>query len=186
MQAHNLPEHRALYVMVPKTGTRSIVAALGLPKHPPYVSDCRRHNWPGYFRFAFVRNPWDRLVSVWVEKIDAIFSPFRIYGWTPALPFRDFVRAVCAMPPDERDHHFAPQAPLLRYAGEWCVDFLGRFERLNEDWRLLSQAAGWKAPLPHINRSEHKPWREYYTPELAQLVRETFAEDANLFGYRYG
>ncbi|GAG32538.1 unnamed protein product, partial [marine sediment metagenome] len=35
------------------------------------------------------------------------------------------------MDPKDRDHHFAAQAPQLEFNGEWCVDFLGRYERLN-------------------------------------------------------
>ena len=39
--------------------------------------------------------------------------------------------------------------------------------------------------MPKLNQSRHKPFHEYYTRETTELVRKTFAQDIELFGYLF-
>lgn len=185
---------KAIFLVVPKTASTSIRRVL-FPDRPDkahwqYEVNCGRARWPGWFRFAFVRNSWDRLVSCWAEKIqqrlptDTIWRGFRKYGWPANIGFPEFIRAVCAMGPEIHNHHFSSQVDLLTFKGEWCVDALGRYERLDEDWAFMANRLD--MPGRELGRhltSTHKPYREYYTRELWNMVAKTFARDIEVLGY---
>jgi hypothetical protein len=147
----------------------------------------------GYFRFAFVRNPWARLFSCYVDKIvgpsirDQQFI-LGAYGLRPGMPFEDFVRRVAEIDDPCADEHFVSQFYSLAHRGRLAVDYVGRFENLPGDWNRLRTAFD----LPEIpftpvgsNRRQldfgyHKP---HYSPELAEMVARRYADDIRQFGY---
>jgi hypothetical protein len=148
------------FVHIPKTGGTSIGTALNIGHdHLP----ASKVSEP---RFTFVRNPFDRLVSVWefcrpnpVEKLRQIVN---------GMTFAEFARVPC-------DNLF------LRTQSSWLdapVEFIGRFESLHEDFAKLSDK-----PLPHLLKSERRPWREYYDADTLAYVAERYAEDFVRFGY---
>ena len=138
------------------------------------------------FKFAFVRNPWDRTVSEYCWK----FKNGRV-------SFRDFVLAVVnGGNPDVVSEyrspiaflqHVRPQSDfLLKASGEPSVDEVGRFENFAADFDRISRTAGLKPmPLGHWNGSEHGPYRSYYDDETASLVGHFYASDIERFGYRF-
>lgn len=113
-----------------------------------------------------------------------MFTGFQ-YGWSADISCEDFIRAVCKMPNGDRNAHFSSQAVQLTIGGEWCVDFLGRFERMSQDWRRLRAIYPVLGELPHAHRSTHEPYQSYYTPGLAKLVREAYSDDIEKFGYSF-
>lgn len=150
----------------------------------------------GYHRFAFVRSPFDRLVSCYRSKILFRASPTHrtpLYeGYYFSLPiniaFDDFARRVAAIPDALADNHFKSQYALLHERGELLVDEVGRFERIDEHWRLLAEKHGLDPVLGVSNDSKgkagvHGDYRQYYTEELVQLVYERYRSDVHTFGY---
>jgi hypothetical protein len=69
---------------------------------------------------------------------------------------------------------------------EVYFDFIGRFERLREDFQTVCERLGFKATLPHVNRSDHAPYTSYYDDRSRVLVAERCAYDIERFGYRFG
>ena len=69
--------------------------------------------------------------------------------------------------------------------GKVRLDFIGRFERLEEDFKKLCGKIGLNVSLPHLNQSQHRDYRSYYTPELRDRVGEFFKRDVELFGYTF-
>ena len=152
----------------------------------------------GYFRFSFVRNPWDRLVSCWLNKV-ASFLRNRRYDafeiWYPNVPldsemsFDDFVRFVCRVPNALCERHIMPQASFFM-PGE--VDFIGRVETASDDLAYVIQRLdlgdnALECLLQRMHRTEgRKNYTEYYDTELRRLVGERYAEDIERFGYRFG
>jgi hypothetical protein len=126
-------------------------------------------DWDKMRSFAFVRNPWDRMVSVWRK-------------FAPNLDFPTFVNRPAIFGLNQR-----PQvAWLFDRNGKQIVDDIGRFEDLNRDFAQIAASWGSTAqPLPHINATDHADWRSYYTPELRDHVSKTFAADIETFGYRF-
>jgi len=74
---------------------------------------------------------------------------------------------------------------VLSESGDMLVDFVGRYETLAEDFDAVCDRIGIECALPHINRSRHGDFREYYTPETRALVEEVYKADIELFGYRF-
>ena len=146
-----------------------------------------------YFKFAFVRNPWDRLASCYSDKIvgtnksgNVGFSTFPEIR--KGMPFAEFVRAVHAISDTEANSHFRSQhVSLLDPDRRLMPDFIGRFENLQKDFAHVARDIGVpEIELPHILRSKRSPeYREFYDENTAELVRERYERDAELFGYAF-
>ena len=146
-----------------------------------------------YFKFAFVRNPWDRLVSCYSDKIAGARKSGNVgFSTFPeirkGMPFDEFVRAIRAIPDTEANSHFRSQyVSLLDPDIRLMPDFVGHFEDLQKDFAHVGREIG--APnieLPHILRSEREPdYREFYDGNTADLAGERYEKDAGLFGYAF-
>ncbi len=67
------------------------------------------------------------------------------------------------------------------------VDFIGRFERLQEDFdRVAARRGLGRIELPRVNASRHSDYADYYTAAMAETVRRHYARDIEAFGYRFG
>jgi hypothetical protein len=76
---------------------------------------------------------------------------------------------------------------LIDLHGNLIVDFIGRYERLQDDFDTACRKIGIPTPpLPHKRRAKTRgAYREYYTPQTAQLVAEHFKADIDMFGYTF-
>lgn len=79
-----------------------------------------------------------------------------------------------------------PQANWLKINNKIAVDFVAKFENLEEDFKTVSKTIGYKGKLPHLNRTTHEHYAKYYdNANLIQLVEKNFIEDIDLFEYKY-
>ena len=151
-----------VFVHVPKTGGTSIREALGMSTSYHFTACEIWHMFPDLwnkFSFAFVRNPWDRLVS-----------------YMCSLPVK--------VPLDQLE--LRPQVDFVfDEDGRPVVDFVGRFENLAEDFATICHLLDITTALPHVNRSEHRNFREYYDDATRQFVADTYKEDIGRFGYTF-
>lgn len=201
-----LPGDRLIFVHIQKTGGSSVTSALGGSEHPPekhwLARELRdrygRETWNDCYRFAFVRNPWDRLVSWW-SMIDnqktaiaagARANTFFRYVLERAETFEDFLHKCGdeVRDPDGRKCIWRNQLDYLcDEDGVSMVDFIGRFETLDQDFAAVTRHVyGASRPLPRTNASRRRPYVDYYTPELTAMVTEAYADDIAAFGYRFG
>src|SRR5215217_7822421 len=149
-----------------------------------------------YFKFAFVRNPWDRLLSCYLDKIARRTLPPYILAsgrrggveFYASMPFSEFVDAVCQIPDDAADGHFRPQhLTVCGPNGEPMADFVGRFENLREDFVRVAQEVGEPGlELPERNRKRYPKkdpyhYREFYNERLKNLVHKRYEKDAETF-----
>jgi len=199
------------YLTTPKVACSSIKLALGkaigitvppdqaadaIHIHPAWHIELGRlpAAQSGYATFSFVRNPFDRLVSCYRDKVN-FTSPakrphFEDYFF--ALPthstFADFAERVSKIPDVLADNHFKSQYALLYDAGEALVDTVGKFEQLHADWQPIATQYQLEPLLEQFNVSKTKPgchsdYRLYYTEPLVQLVYERYRQDVEMFGY---
>jgi len=150
------------------------------------------------YKIAFVRNPWDRLVSFY-EYIHSRRSGQRIeLASTVAATFPRFIETVCRESIDPVGPYnwrglsqTNPQTEWMRQdigdGPEWLPDFIGRFERLHEDWEMLCQRLILlRAPsLPRLNTTTHTDYHDYYDSRLEQLVRAKYGEEIDRFAYTF-
>lgn len=153
---------------------------------------------PNYWSFAFVRNPWDRLVSCYSEKIrkdgdpenftngvSKVLIPYGVFK--SGMPFSDFARAISEIPDRESDPHFRSQYTFI-CSGKSCrpmVDFIGRFENLEEDFKEIQKRIDLPFALPHMLASKRNHYRGYYNPALVEIVARRYQKDVEIFSYRF-
>ncbi|WP_423219761.1 hypothetical protein [Cognatiyoonia koreensis] len=84
--------------------------------------------------------------------------------------------------------HLKEQHLFLRLPGRGIgVDFVGRFERLNEDFDLIAKRLGRDVKLEHRNASTLRKtdYRDAYTPQMIEVVAKAYARDIAYFGYGF-
>ena len=137
-----------------------------------YRSALGEEQFGSLYKFACVRNPWDRMISYY-------FTPGQQRaGWDPQA-FKKFVSRTPSV------------ADYLRLEEEEADPFgnvnrVMRFEKLTEDFRAVcSDLDIPTAPLPQYNRSSRDHFSKYYDEELRELVRRRFALEIERFGYAF-
>lgn len=204
-------KHKFVFIAIPKTGSSSIrtimrekADVLSVPGAPPssplyhhvkpskletYFKE-QNWNWNEYFKFTFVRNPWDRAVSVW-EYRNRVASEQN---------FDLYAQDSFAIQSKKLIHKWKTFKGMLRqtdgngFQYNWCfdengnkvIDVIGRFENFQEDFNIVCDRIGIpQQQLPHKNKTKHKHYTEYYDEETKQIVAEKYAKDIEYFGYKF-
>jgi len=164
------------FIHVPKTAGTSITKwfedNLGLklvPGNQPHASS----NDPN--TFAVVRNPWDRVVSMYffLQTRNKFFQMLR-----PS--FEDFVKTPEKYPapfiqPTRTQKSYIPNG----------VKYLLRFENLQEDFKVIQDLTGCQKPLEVIRKTAHNDYKTYYTDETRAIIAERFKDDISEFNYTF-
>lgn len=170
-----------VFVHVPKTGGVSIHKTLlstfvcrdtcyGITHNTYPMLLMRYPELENYFSFVFVRNPWERFVSM--------FSAY--YPTENPIGIRDkfTIRLL--------KHQFNTRwAPYTQVEFVKNVNFVGRYEHLEDDFFTISKCLNVDMKLPHLNKSVHPNYRDYYTDDTRQWVAEHFRSDIEAFGYEF-
>ncbi|MFZ9736450.1 MAG: sulfotransferase family 2 domain-containing protein [Prochlorotrichaceae cyanobacterium] len=139
-----------------------------------------------FYKFAFVRNPWDWQVSYYHfilkqedhirhEQVKSMVGGFEEYlDWVIATK-NPFPKGATKL-----------QAEIITdKSGELIVDYVGRYETIHQDFNDVCQRLGLAVTLPHLNQSQHRDYRNYYNDRTRKLVAEYFQQDIELFGYTF-
>jgi hypothetical protein len=146
----------------------------------------------GYFKFTFVRNPWDRLVSAYLFlKKGGMNENNRRWAAENLSPYGDFdsfVRRGLKRSEILSYLHFRPQYDFVCLKGnQHCLDFVGRYEKLESDFAFICKRLNIESKLVEANRnaSRERDYREYYTEETRQIAGEIYADDVRAFDYSF-
>jgi hypothetical protein len=186
-----IDHHRKLlFIHIARTGGTSIEQALvhddwwkidPATKHISASQARRRYGqetWRDYAKFAIVRNPWDRFVSMWTIG----YWYGRDTYWKGVRPdsFQDFIRTLRPHPHEIYDT--LHQHLIL----DEKIDFILRFEQLQQDFSGMLKTQGLDdIALPVAMKSEHGPYRDYYDDGLADWIAHTYANDIQRYHYSF-
>jgi hypothetical protein len=170
---------RLMYFDVPKSASTTIRKAFFDNKLSASMTNPQTKRGD-YFKFAFVRNPWDRMVSNWKMFTTQPPRIDQLKSMTDAdlSNFGDFVDFAIR----KSNHHWQPQA---LYVPE-DIDFLGKIETFGEDMgKLLELTHQPPLELGRHNSTERKKYQDYYTPELVDVVGAFYQDDIKRFDYQF-
>ena len=192
-----LKDHKIAAFCVTKAANTSIkvaiLDALGKPTDRPHAKGVLKYagkrkilGFKGWFTFAIVRNPYDRMVSLWADKCrDTQHKIFKDRDIGPFDKFSDFVEAICKI--KDFDIHWVSQHALIVCGGQIVPLMVGRYERLHQDWvriRHICRGYGLDLPaLPKENASNHESWESYYTTKTRDMIYKLYQKDFETFGY---
>ena len=146
-----------------------------------------------HFSFSFVRNPFDRLVSAYNNKLlelDEIPGPMQAMGLVHSMPFGSFLNVVASTSDDNLDIHLLPQSTILCLERQLIPNFVGHLETMDEDWIVLQQILRREGlpdlgalPEKNVRRgSSHRDVADYFQdPGLIQIVTERYGDDIEWF-----
>jgi len=190
-------EHRCIFVHVPKAAGISVNMALfgnlaGGHSDAPYYRRVFGRDFWRYFKFTFVRNPYTRLVSAYEffrrggHPAWASNQRFRDEILSEYVDFADFVLRWLKPRTRWPEPHFRPQHEFLELGGKLVMDFVGRVERIEDDFAAVCDRLGMQGDLRRLNvaRDGHAALGAYYTSDAVERrVRDFYARDFQLFGY---
>jgi hypothetical protein len=177
---------RLLFIHIARTGGTSIEYAfagndwccIDMPTKHLSPSQARKHYgedvWNSFVKFTVVRNPWDRLVSMWVTG-----------SWHFALDYyhpcdREFLAQLRPHPNEKY------QSLHYHEILDDQLDYVLRFENLQADLaRMLSERGLAPVTLPRVEATCRGHYSDYYSPEAADMVGSMFRQDIDRYGYKF-
>jgi hypothetical protein len=156
------------------------------------VSDVRRilgPAWDDVFKFSIVRNPWDLMVSSyhWWLTLAGNFPSLapHVFLIKELGSFDAFIRSEYGL----KMINEQSGRDLLDWIGngnEVEVDFVGRYENLDDDWEKVCKALHvTPIALSRENRVPRADYRSFYDEVSRKLIGERFARSIALFGYQF-
>ncbi len=138
-----------------------------------------------FYKFAFVRNPWDWQISMYhfilKETSHIKYELVKSMG-----SFEEYLEWVASTKkPYAKGATKLQREMITGDDGELIVDFVGRYETLAQDFHHVCQVLNIEASLPHSNRTVHRGYQSYYNERTKKIVEEHFKEDIELFGYTF-
>ena len=200
--------HRFIFAAIPKTGTHAVRRALREHMGPedmeqvglfvkselpipelarighghltleqlrPYF---KPEEWSSHFKFAFVRNPFDRFISycAFMTRMQGQFER------NPQQVMRHFV----ANPPPQHVLFHPQHTFVTDPSGALLTNFIGRVETMQESYDEICARIGIPtAALEKVNPSKRLDYRQYYDRELIDGVAKLYVRDLELFGYGF-
>lgn len=138
-----------------------------------------------FYKFAFVRNPWDWQVSMYYFILKET-SHIRHELVKSMSGFEEYLEWVIdTKNPYPKGATKFQKDIITDYDGKLIVDFVGRYETLLQDFQYICQVLNIDASTPHLNSSNHRDYRSYYNGKTRRIVEEYFQEDIELFGYTF-
>ncbi|WP_455234173.1 sulfotransferase family 2 domain-containing protein [Thiogranum longum] len=199
-----LDQHRLAYLAIPKAACSTIKYKLLELSEPSALEQYREnvHCYPwhtarrlrgeqlDYTTFTFVRNPLDRLASMYKNKFEDWhltgerfqFENYLFGVLYQNMSFDEFVDVISDIPDNLADPHFKSQYSICYNNGRRMVEHIWNLEEADIKQAEIEQRTG-LADLPVINRSLSTGWSQYYSPQSFEKALRRYEKDIETFGY---
>jgi chondroitin 4-sulfotransferase 11 len=208
--------HKFIFIKIPKTAGSSIVnhlepylnqefrnldsgdhEALAL-NYPTITSILEKNNIDinNYFKFTFVRNPWDLRLSryFYLRYTEIAYNTKKNLptdNSALSLDFKSWCFSGEWFPTQNWGCKNKTQGGQIGFLQndnfEIDIDYIGKFENLQEDFNIVCDKIGIPhQKLTHENKTKHKHYTEYYDDETREFVAKKYAKDIEYFGYEFG
>jgi len=185
---------KTIFIHIPKTAGMSLVKAIygdvigGGHRKVSFYRNILGKDMDGYFKFCFVRDPYERLYSAYkfLEKGGINIQDKRAFDefLLKYKNFEDFVINGLSNTVINEIIHFTPQTDFIcNKKGKILVDYVGKFENLEIDIKVLSEKLNKEVILPHFNKNIKEPFYNIYTNEMRDRVRSFYLRDLEILGY---
>jgi hypothetical protein len=189
-------DKKAVFFEVPKNGSTSIKKILFQNKF--VMLEDSELDISKYYKFAVIRNPWDRTVSNWKmfcsntgkqmhhNQLNALFE-----SNPNKYTFEQFLNLMKI----KNNHHWEQQVEFLKDFSQKYIymDFYIRFENFYNDFKKVKNELNLTGALLNINKTDHNFYQEYFNhigsnypnKKLVRFVRDKYADDIKRFNYRF-
>jgi len=188
-------KYHTIFVHITKTAGTSVARSLFtyLPYHYTaiqYRIMYGKKTFDEYFKFAFVRNPWDRLYSSyrylksggWNDE-DQKWSDKNLSKYKD---FNDFVINWLSKSNIKKHIHFKPQCEFVcDKNNNVLVDYIAYFESLDTEFNIIAKKLNIQSELGSFNMNPGQSYKDVYNDEMIKIVREVYDDDINIFGYDF-
>jgi Sulfotransferase family len=134
-----------------------------------------------YYKFSFVRNTWSRLYS-WYSNIMRDDIHKEVYNITDSnYSFQNFLEEKV------NPNTFSQLNFLKDKKGNITMDFIGRFENLQQDFNKVCVHLGIEnKTLPKLLVSGNLHYSQFYNSGTKDLVYKLYKEEIDFFNFEYG
>lgn len=196
MPAFLIRQPLCVFIHNPKTGGNSIRNDFFKGDFDGPSFDGIPHAWMPHFKFAFVRNPFDRLISAWKMFSEGLQNTWWKYprDGRQGITLSAFLEIVTdesiGYGPDETTferrirNHTLPQTHPYYFLQ--LADFIGRFEQLQQDFDVVCRRLGINdSKLNKTHTSDHTHYRDYFDDATRLVAAEIYKSDLVEFGYEF-
>lgn len=179
-----------IFIHINKNGGTSISQALRIPQEHYTCLEKRRRvgkkAWDRKIKFSVIRNPWDRIVSLYCYRLKTNQTNLRSLN----ISFEKWINLVLV----EQHSRFFDKPKMFMPQMNWLVDendntivdIILKFEHLSEDFNnFTSQLDLTDIVLPHVNRTTRATYRSYFNEQTKDIVETFYSKDIKSFGYSY-
>ena len=186
-------QHKFLFIHIPRTGGSSIESQFNYKENKEKNKHWTLHDWKNhlsdeglkdYFKFSFVRNPWDFMVSKYKDIWFTSKHPGGPIGERAGKSLKYFLEHY-KNPSHEKGETFHD------YFDPEQIDFIGRFENRENDLGYISKKIGatidskiHQRKIQMLDKNK-KHYTEYYDDETREIVAQKYARDIEYFDYEF-
>lgn len=187
-------DKKIAFIHIPKTGGQSIIRLFDFKRdqshfygHYSINQIKEKINLDHFYKFSFVRNPFDRLLSDFSFRPQN--GPFLKTLKLNQYNFENFIHKLYQYQIINLTHfdttkaNLNPQSDFI--TSQTNLDFLGRFENFQNDLNFLLQKFNIHKPICHANKSKHLNYKNYYSSTTKKIVEIMYEVDLNKYNYQF-